>query len=90
MDKQTDKIGVLLKHNKISARQLERMYALKVIEGSSKTKIIVYGPTSNTGRLPIRRQEVSNLEAPRVARQLCNKFKIVRENVEIKNESEEA
>jgi len=90
MDKEIDKIGVVLRQTTISARQLERMYALEVIEGEVKSKITVYGPTTDKGRLKIRSQEASNAEAARVARQLCNSFKILRKNVEIKNGSEEA
>lgn len=90
MDKNLDKIGVVLRRQEVSARQKERMYALVVDVGPQKSKITVYGPNAAQGRLKIRSQEVGNAEAPRVARQICAKFKILRDNVEIKHETEEA
>lgn len=89
MNKEIDKIGIVLRREEVSSRQLERMYKLVVVEGERSSTISVYGPNSNQGRRRIRSTIVSNNESPRVARQLCNSFKILRDNVEIKSETEE-
>ena len=89
MDKEIDKIGVVPKRESFNERQLARMYAMVIEEGCSKTRITVLGPDTSQGRKKIRSQLASNAEAPRVARQLCNSFKILRSNVEIRDETKE-
>ena len=93
IDKENDGIGVVLK-DKVSQRQLDTYNSVVVVVGKKYSHIEVYGPlkgTEKTGfkRLRIRNEKVKTSEVAQQARRLCDKFRILRQNVEIKHEQSE-
>jgi len=85
LDKETDKIGLVIKGANFNERQLNRELALEVEVGADRSFIRILGPVTNKGRGRVRNYHVKNSEVAREARRICEKNKILRLNVEIKN-----
>lgn len=83
LDKEADKIGLVIRGANFNERQLNRYNALRIELGEERSRIIVLGPVTNQGRARIRSYLVRNGELAREARRICENGKILRLNVEI-------
>lgn len=89
INKDTDKIGTVVNGANFNKNHLESSNSMVIVEMKSgdKARVEVYGPMTSAGRLRLRYTEVKINEAAAFARSACIKFKILRDNVEVKSEA---
>lgn len=89
INKDTDKIGILVKDANFNKNHLDRALSVVIVElkCGEKARIEVYGPVTNQGRLRLRHTEVKINEAAAFARSTCQQFKVLRENVQVTSEA---